>query len=54
MKTIQDKFKMIEDLAKTSKYERNAESMWTDAELILSLAKSIMREVEEKRNDRKH
>lgn len=54
MNKPQDKFALIADIAKSAKYERDKNAMWTDAELILSLAKSIMREVEEKRNGRKH
>ena len=50
MNTIQDKFKRVEELAKSAKYERNRDAMWTDADLIMSIAKSIMREIEEKRN----
>lgn len=53
MNTIQDKFKRIEELAKSAKYERNQDAMWTEAELILSLTKSIMREIEEKRNEQR-
>lgn len=49
MNTIQDKFKRIEELAKSAKYERNRNAMWTDADLIMSLAKSIIREIEGKR-----
>ena len=43
--TIQDKFKRIED----GLYERDPNAMWTDAELIMSFAKAIMRRIENER-----
>jgi hypothetical protein len=47
--TIQDKFKRIEELAKSGLYERDPNAMWTDAELIMSFAKAIMRRIESER-----
>lgn len=50
--TIQDKFKHIEELAKSGLYERDPNAMWTDAELILSFAKAIMRRIEDERKQK--
>lgn len=47
--TIQDKFKIIKDLAESGMYERDRSAMWTDADLIASFARSILREIEEEK-----
>ena len=47
--TLQDKFKLIKDLAESGMYKRDQKAMWIAADLILSLAQSIMRRIEEEK-----
>lgn len=43
--SLQEKFKRIEELAKSGIYDRSIDSMWTTADLIASNAKAILRQV---------
>ena len=47
--TLQDKFTLIKDLAESGTYKRDQKAMWIAADLILSLAQSIMRRIEEEK-----
>lgn len=51
--TLQDKFKRIKELAESGMYERNPDAQWTDADLILSLAKGLLRRLDEEKARRK-
>lgn len=51
--SLQEKFKRIEELAKSGIYERNIDSMWTTADLIASNAKAILRQVNDIRKQKK-
>ena len=50
---LQERFKRIEELAKSGMYERNIDSMWTTADLIASNAKAILRQVNDIRKQKK-
>ena len=51
--SLQEKFKRIEELAKSGIYDRSMDSMWTTADLIESAAKSILRHVNDIREKKK-
>lgn len=50
---LQDRFKRIEELAKSGIYDRSIDSMWTTADLISSHAKAILRQVNDIRKQKK-
>lgn len=50
---LQDRFKRIEELAKSGIYDRSIDSMWTTADLIASNAKAILRQVNDIRKQKK-
>lgn len=50
---LNEKFKRIEELAKSGIYERNVDAMWTTADLIESNAKAILRQVNDIRKQKK-
>lgn len=51
--SLQEKFKRIEELAKSGMYERQNDAMWTTADLIVSNAKAILRQIDDLRNAQK-
>lgn len=51
--SLQEKFKRIEELAKSGIYDRSINSMWTTADLIASNAKAILRQVNDIRKQKK-
>ena len=50
---LQERFKRIEELAKSGMYERRTDAMWTTADLIASNAKAILREINDLRKEAK-